>query len=172
LYAAERALTCLREVLADLRPNTKALSDFERIFGRSYVGIIPAGEVKKEWREQHVLAKAWIIRSGKLIDVEEINVREQLTRRYARLLKDHGMDHLDLAQVRSDSRVVTQTISRSLFEDGAAGIRFRSKLDDGRCIVIFEGRAVFKPAGGSVPLANDLPELLQVCSEFSLILRK
>ena len=33
IYAADEKTTCLREVLADLRQNKKALADFEKTFG-------------------------------------------------------------------------------------------------------------------------------------------
>src|SRR2546427_8415790 len=82
------------------------------------------------------------------------------------------MPHLDISQVRSRDRVVTQTISRALFEEGAAGIRFRSNLDDGPCAALFEGRARLEPRGEPVSLTEDVEELLQVARGYGLVLRR
>ena len=68
-------------------------------------------------------------------------------------------------------RPVTQAISRSLYDEGAAGVRFRSNLDDQPCTALFEGRGRLEPAGAPIPLTRDVPELLQVCAEYSLVLR-
>ena len=68
--------------------------------------------------------------------------------------------------------MVTQTISRALFEEGAAGVRFRSNLDDQPCAALFEGRARLEPRGKAVPLRADVEELLQVCAEYGLVLRR
>jgi hypothetical protein len=81
------------------------------------------------------------------------------------------MDHLDIGDVRSTVRRVTQAVAGSLFDDGAAGLFFRSRLDDQLCIALFEGRADLAPAGVPLPLTEPLPALLQVCSEFNLVLR-
>src|SRR2546425_84216 len=120
--------------LADLRPSTEALRDFARLFGDRRA--IPAGVVSTEWRRAHALAPATItLLDGDLVDLDDLAVRRRLERRHAALLAAHAMPHLDISQVRSRDRVVTQTISRALFEEGAAGIRFRSNLDDGPCAV-------------------------------------
>ncbi len=82
------------------------------------------------------------------------------------------MRHLDISEVRSRTRPLTQAISRALYEEGAAGIGFRSNLDDRPCTVLFEGRARLAPAGAAIRLTQDVPELLQVCAEYSLVLRR
>jgi hypothetical protein len=170
LYSADHQITCLREVLADLRPNATALAEFARFFGDS--AAIPAGEISQAWRRRHALAPASIaLDSGALVDLDDIPSRERLARQHARLLAAHGMRHLDISEVRSRSRPVTQAISRSLYDEGAAGVRFRSNLDDQSCTALFEGRSRLEPAGAPVPLTRDIPELLQVCVEYSLVLR-
>jgi hypothetical protein len=68
-------------------------------------------------------------------------------------------------------RIITQKISRLLFDEGAAGIVYRSNLDDGRCVALFETRAHLEAVGTAKPLVHAIPELLQVCDEFNLILR-
>lgn len=128
--------------------------------------------VSWRYRQDHVLTSATIdIEVGNLIDVDDITVRKQLEWQHAALLDSHGIEHLNIGEIRSDQRIVTRTISRTLYDEGAAGILFRSKYDDLPCAVIFEGRAKLIPAGLPEPLTKDIPSLLQVCRENSLELR-
>ena len=108
------------------------------------------GEVGAEWRDAHV------------------ELRAELERELAELLAAHDMDHLDIAQVRSRDRIVTQTVSRALFERDYAGVRFGSNLDDQPCYALFEGRAELEPNGEPVELEPELAVLQQVCDEFGL----
>jgi hypothetical protein len=157
-------------VLADLRPNAAALAEFARVFGDA--ASIPAGEISRAWRRRHALGPASIaLDGGALVDLDDIPSRERLARQHARLLAAHHMQHLDISEVRSRSRPVTQAISRSLYDEGAAGVRFRSNLDDQPCTALFEGRGRLEPAGAPIPLTRDVPELLQVCAEYALVLR-
>lgn len=103
------------------------------------------------------------------MDLEEVSLRRELERRFAGLLQEHGMDHLDLSELRSKHRLVTQAISRFLHAEGAAGIVYRSNLDNGLCLALFERRAKLVPAGEPEPLSGPLPELDRVCLELGLI---
>jgi RES domain len=171
LYVARDKLTCLREVLADLRANTKALTDFQELFANE--PFVIAGQVSAEFRQKRVLAPATIrILQGEFVDVDNVDVRTELEQRHASLLHEHGMNHLNIGEIRSDTRVVTQTISRSLYDQGAAGIVFHSRLDDCPCVALFESRANLIPAGDLEPLTDDVPELLRVCDEYNLVLRQ
>jgi hypothetical protein len=86
------------------------------------------------------------------------------------MLAEHGMAHLDIAEVRSRTRTVTQHIGRKLYERGMAAIRFGSNLDDRPCYAVFEARGRLAPLGDSPPLelTADLPELVVVCDEYGL----
>lgn len=176
LYCAEDPTTCLREVLADLRPNTKTRADFEQF--QLDQGVAPsliqrpAAEVSVSWREAHALAPARVSRSGPLPNLNDRNLLERLADTHAALLTSYGMPQLDLSQITSKTRPVTQAISRDLFERGAAGLIFRSNQDSRHCIVLFEGRARLEPAGRAVPMSENHPALLRVCSEYGLILRQ
>ena len=79
------------------------------------------------------------------------------------------MEHLDISQVRSRTRPVTQALSRFLFERGAAGIVFRSNLDDLPCVALFEDRTRVVPEGESVSLVHPPEEFFKVCAEFNLV---
>ena len=99
-----------------------------------------------------------------------MRLRQELERKLATLLAEHELDHLDIAQVRSRDRIVTQTVSRMLYQSYYAGIRFGSNLDDQPCYALFEGRAELIANGEPLELTPELEPLKQVCVEFSLTL--
>lgn len=167
LYCADEQLTCIREVLADLRPNTAMIADYLAIFGET--DSLMGNQVTAEFRRKKVIAPARITSDhDKLIDVDLVPIRHHLERRHAGLLAKHGMAHLDMGQIKSDNRAVSQAIARTIYDDGAHGIIFRSKLDLQRCYALFENRARLEPDGVPIPLTEDLPALLQVCREYQL----
>jgi hypothetical protein len=171
LYCAESDLTCLREVLADLRPNAKAIAELTALFGDATPALEGVGEVAPEWRDVHLLCPALAVSGGEFCHLDgDIELRRELERELAELLARHGFDHLDIAQVRSRHRIVTQTVSRALFERDYAGVRFGSNLDDRPCYALFEGKAELEPNGHPLELTPDLPALRQVCEEFGLVL--
>ena len=174
LYCAEKKLTALREVLADLRPDTNVRADFARFQIDQGISpedlFVPAREVTMGWREKHVLVCAEARREGPLADLDDVGLREKLERTHAELLARHGMLHLNISEIRSKNRIVTQTIGRELYEQEVAGILFRSNLDDGQCLVLFENKGWLEEAGGPLELTGEVAELRHVCSEYGLIL--
>ncbi len=144
MYCAEKQLTALREVLAELRPNVNVRADFARFqLEQSYRPdqlYVPAREVRPAWRRQHVLVHANLQRDGALADLDDLVLRASLEQTHAELLLRHGMNHLDISEIRSKTRAVTQAISRDLYDQGAAGLLFRSTIDDQQCVVVFEDR--------------------------------
>lgn len=175
LYCAQHKITCLREVLADLRPESRVRAEFAEFQLAQGVApddlVVPAHKVTDAWRRAHVLAPGRAQRTGPIVDLDQPALLEQLAVKHAQLLTRHGMDHLNISEIRSKSRPVTQAISRDLYEQGVACILFRSNQDDERCLVLLEGRAHLQPDGAPISLTEDLPELLQVCSEYSLVLK-
>lgn len=170
VYCAERPETSLREVLADFRPNLKAQRAFAEVFGASSLGDLPATPVTARWREEHLLAPAELVLDGELIDLSDPAVRADLEQRHSRLLVEHGLAHLDLHEITSRRRVVTQTIATDLFDRCNAGaLRFPSRLDGQPALVVFEGRGKLVEAGDPVALTHPAPaSLLAVCREWGL----
>lgn len=118
---------------------------------------------------ERVLAPATLaLAGGALVDVDEPVVRAGLEREHAAMLAEHGLRHLDLSEIRSRTRVVTQRIARALYERGAAAIAFGSNLDDRPCYAVFEARGHLVAAGDPVALAADLRDLVTVCAEYGL----
>jgi hypothetical protein len=158
-------------VLADLRPNAKAISEVKALFGDDTPALRGVGTVTAEWRDAHVLCPALVVTGHEFCDLDaDVELRNVLEREFAPLLHEHDMDHLDIAQVRSRDRVVTQTAGRALYERGYGGVRFGSNLDDRPCYALFEGRAELKPHGDAFELTPQLEPLRQVCREFGLAL--
>lgn len=173
LYAARLPITCLRELLADLRPNSKAIAEFEEIFGTpGGIGPIPAGVVSMKWRRAHVLVCATPrFQQGRLVAVEAPYQRERLSDMHKSLLQRCGIQNLTINALRARQRPVTRAISRSLYEEGYAGISFHSRLDGKPCYAFFEGRATLHQAGNVIAMTENHPDLIKVCGEYTLVLR-
>jgi hypothetical protein len=112
-------------VLADFRPNAKAIAELQALFGQALEGV---GEVAAEWRDAHELWPALAVTEDEFCHLDaEVELRTELERELATLLALHDMDHLDITHVRSRDRIVTQTVSPELYERRYAGVRFGSK---------------------------------------------
>jgi hypothetical protein len=175
LYCAQHKVTCLREVLADLRPESKVRADFAEFQLAQGVAAdelqVPSREITPQFRRSHALAPARVHRTGPMVDLDQPELLERLAAQHATLLAEHGMAYLNISEIRSKNRPVTQAISRDLYEQGVACILFRSNQDDERCLVLLEGHAHLETDGETISLTEDVPELIQVCSEYSLILK-
>ncbi len=170
VYAADKKETCLREVLADLRPDTKTLRDFEKLFGDDSA-VADAGKVTVAWRAKHVLVHADIVlTSGRMTDIEAAATLARLSSSLGQELSARGLKRVDAAAVRSRDRGLTRAASRILYDAGSAGIDFRSRLDGVRCHALFEGRSYLRQCGVVIELRGEVPELATVCAEYGLSL--
>lgn len=161
LYCAETSLTCIREVLADLRPNVEARAEFAQMQLAQGIPtnelMEPARRVTERWRDEHVLIEVELEREGPMVDIDDVALRDEIERSHSDLLREHGMAHLDISEIRSKNRAVTKAISRDLYEQGAAGLIFRSNLDDCKCAVLFEGRGRLELSAYPVSLGGRPP---------------
>jgi hypothetical protein len=80
------------------------------------------------------------------------------------------MRNLDISQLRSRQRIVTQTIALDLFGQGCAGVTYSSNLDGGECVALFEGRAIVQPYGAAQRIAADDEDLTAVCGAWGIAL--
>lgn len=170
IYIAELDETAIREVLADLRPNTAAIARYIEKFGPRAAKDVPAQPVTESWRRQHVLAKVRPVLNAPVLDLCDADVRYKVEREHTTLLNAHGMDHLDLSEITAKRRPVTQTIAAYSYDDlDAAGVRFPSSLDGNVCVALFEGRAALKIIGDPVALIDPAPRALRkVCMGWHL----
>lgn len=107
--------------------------------------------------------------TGELVDLDSMAVRRDLERRYARELRDHGIQHLDISEIRSRFRKLSQLMARDLYDRGAAGLIYRSNLDNQQCVALFEGRARLKATGRANPLSELDVDLNRVLVEFGIV---
>ena len=162
LYCPLAAETALREVLADLRPNTAAIARYVKRYGPEAAADLPSATVTAEWRRRHVLAPARLDLDGPVLDLTDVDQRREIELRHAELLADHGMSHLDLHEVTTGRRIVTQTIAADAFDElAAAAIRFASRLDGLPCYALFEGHSGLSGDGEPVQLTDPAPEALK-----------
>lgn len=171
LYLAESEVTCLREVLADFRPNLAARQRHVQRYGPAAAADFATAPVTAKWRQENVLVRAILELDGPVVDLTKVQTRHQIERQHAELLVSYDLKHLDLHEITTDRRVVTQTIAGDLFDTGVAAVRFPSSLDGNPCLALFEGRGAAHPAGEVVPLTDPAPSpLLTVASEWHLAL--
>lgn len=170
VYVAEQPATCFREMLADLRPNAAAIAAYVAKFGLAAVDDLPAAPVTASWRRANVLAPVALDLDGELVDLCDPGVRADVEAHHVAVLARHGLDHLDLGQITTRRREVTQTIAADLFDRvDAAAVRFPSRLDGEGCIAVLEGRGTLLLAGDVQSLRDPPPtSLTAVCSEWKL----
>lgn len=169
LYLADAAETCLREVLADFRPNLAArLRHIER-YGPEAAEDFASEPVTASWRLQNVLVPALLTLRGPMIDLTDSAVRQQIETRHAKLLVENGIQHLDLHEITTSRRFVTQTIAGDLYDRGVAAVKFLSRLDGRPCVALFEGRGDVDLVGEVVALRDPAPApLLTVTAQWDM----
>jgi RES domain len=171
LYCAELAETCLREVLADFRPNLGALRRHVETYGPEAAQDFAEFPITAQWRRLHVLVAATLRFDGVLVDLTDVPTRQRIENRHAELLVEHDLPHLDLHEITTGRRAVTQTIAADLYDQGASAVRFPSRLDGNACIAFFEGRGAISSAGDRIALTDPPPsQLANVATQWSLAL--
>jgi hypothetical protein len=171
LYCAALPETCLREVLADFRPNLGALRRHVERYGPEAAQDFTPQPVTAQWRVQHVLVSVALQLDGPLIVLTDVPTRQEIEDRHLDLLLEHGLQHLDLHEITTSRRGVTQTIAADLFDRGASAVRFPSRLDGNACVALFEDRGTAIAAGDPIALTDPPPEpLTNVAAPWRLVL--
>ena len=146
---------------------------FIESFGEQAREELAPEPVTEAWRRRNVLAPATVAPSDVgILDLADAAARRDLEDRHAALLAEHGLEHLDLYEITTRRRVVTQTIAADGYRRlGVGVICFRSSRDGGECFAILEDHATLEPAGDIVALTDPpLPALGTVVEEFGLAL--
>jgi hypothetical protein len=123
LYCADSAETCLREVLADFRPNLGALRRHVERYGPEAAQDFTAKPVTAQWRIQHVLVPTVLKLDGPLIDLTDLPTRQEIEHRHVELLLEHDLQHLDLHEITTSRRAITQTIAADMLDRGVGNDR-------------------------------------------------
>lgn len=169
VYAARKMETALREVLAPLRPSAKVVAELTGLFGAESPAVKALGTVKLSDLASKSMALGVLSADGDLVDVSDIAVRSGLERRYAHVLAAHDAEHLDVTDISSRQRALTQGLARALYDDSAAGVRYSSNIDGLACVGLFEGRARLDLTGGPpTPLPDARLFVQSVCGDLGL----
>jgi hypothetical protein len=160
LYCAELPETCLRVVLADFRPNLGAMRRHVERYGPEAAEDFTPAPVTARWRAQHVLVPVVVRLDGPLVDLTDVPTRQAIEERHVELLVEHDVEHLDLHEITTSRRAITQTIAADLFDRGAGAVRFPSRLDGNACVALFEKRGTVSAAGEAIALTDPPPEPL------------
>ena len=80
------------------------------------------------------------------------------------------MSHLDMHEITTRRRIVTQTIATDAYDNlDAAAIVFASSRDGHACTAIFEGRAELEGTGPPIALTDPPPQsLAKVATDWKL----
>lgn len=169
LYCAESPETCLREVLADFRPNLAAMRRHVERYGPEAIDDFEPEVVTATWRRRHVLAPARLDLNGALVDLTDVPTRQEVEVRHLDRLLEYGLRHLDLHEITTARRSITQAIAADLYDRGAAAIRFPSRLDGHACVALFEGRGAAELRAVPIVLTDPPPvELVNVVKAWRL----
>jgi hypothetical protein len=173
LYCAIEAETALREVLTDLRRDTREVANYLAALGAEASADLPAQEITADWRRQNVFVGCRINADGEMLDLTDPAVRHEMEIRHAALLAAHGMEHLDITEITLPRRSVTREIAANAYDAlGCAGIRFPSRLDGLPCFALFEGRSRLEALDDPLPLTDPPPRALQnVAAAWNLTLQ-
>jgi hypothetical protein len=133
---------------------------------------LAAQPITVAWRRENVLAPVRLRLDGPICDLTDVPQRQKIEERHVDLLLEHDMRHLDLHEVTTNRRVVTQTVAADIYDAGAAAIRFPSCLDGNPCVAIFEGCGELELAAKILPLTDPPPPaLLNVVAPWRLDLQ-
>lgn len=170
LYCATTPETALREVLADLRPNAHVIAKHLQRYGTAAASSVPQAAITEKWRQDNVLIACTMTYEGRLLDLTDPNDRREIELRHAELLATHGMSHLDMHEITTRRRIVTQTIGTDAHDNlEVAAIRFASSRDGHPCIALFENRAQLQQAAPPIALTDPPPQpLLTVATHWDL----
>ena len=160
LYVAELPETCLREVLADYRPNLVAQQRHIERFGPEAAEDFAPNPITAQWRRQHVLVSVDLHLDGPLLDLIDLATRLEIEKRHLGLLREYDLEHLDLHEITTQRRVITQTIAAAAYDRGISAVRFPSRLDGGVYVALFEERGSVTVNAAPIALTDPPPEPL------------
>lgn len=106
-----------------LQANLGALRRHVERYGPEAAQDFTEKPITAQWRIQHVLVPTVLELDGPLIDLTDVPTRQEIEERHVELLIEHGLQHLDLHEITTSRRAITQTIAADLFDRGAGAVR-------------------------------------------------
>ena len=157
LYASSQQVSCFLETLARFRPDLGLLEELKEIEGDD--DFLPLATVPLKWCLNRVIGTASA--EGDYADICGAEWIARLRRRLASECLRLGFPDLDAAALQSSSpRMLTQLVSRVVYDMGLPGIYFRSRYGHN-----LENWALFEPCRirdvKSVRITADHPALAE-----------
>lgn len=166
LYAAVQRRGAFIETLARIRPSLEYLATVNAVIGGDKPP--PGPSVPAHWYRRRGIGALRLGAHQRWLDLRAPVTRETLRVEMARTLLDLGLSDLDLAGVIGPTRWLTQAIARWAYEQGYAGLAYRSRFDERLTLwAVFEG-AAFESVGPPEPITPEDPDLLGVARLFGL----
>jgi hypothetical protein len=165
MYAAEQRLACFVETLAPYRPHgdlLAALRERTRGIGAPLAGVVPA-----DWTRNRLIGRLRLLSGQRWLDLRVNETVEALRWEMALPLHDLGYAGLDLSNLLSRDRRLTQAIAAWSFDAGYQGIAYTSRFgSDLDCWAVFEGAAFAEIEIARI--ASDDVDLLTAATRFML----
>ncbi len=176
LYGADTAATCLIETLARFRPSAAVLKRLAKAPLAEREQFMPPGSIPREWRLQRRIFTIELINPLPFVDVESGRTISYLDQALAQTLISFGYEQpLDLAVLRNQDRRLSRAIAQHFYtrqdELGNplyAGLRYRSRLDNGICWAVFDGTEVRVDAAKTAEITLEHPDLIRILADWGM----
>lgn len=169
LYAASSPEGAFAETLGRLRPTAKMLA----LPVEADEHLMAVGSIAADWRERRQLTKLSVLDPLPFLDADATETHTYLTSELAQTLESHGVDTLNISDVRGRNRLLTRAISQWAYAatdaEGAlrfGGIRYTSKIGDWECWAIFGGSIVKSLQAKAIDRSD--PALIEIARLFDL----
>lgn len=132
VYASGERFGAFVETLARFRPDVAVVAEIEAIAGdEGDAPTMPAGLVPAEWLGNRCIGVARVGDAALFADVAHSDSIAHLRQALASRLVHFGLEDFDGGDLRTRvPRALTQEISRYVYDQGFAGLRYPSRLGD------------------------------------------
>lgn len=173
VYASGRRFGTFVETLARFRPDLAVVAELAAIAGsEGDAPTIPAGVVPSGWLTNRCIGVASVAQA-RFADVAHSDSIAHLRTALAKRLVHYGLDDFDAGDLRTRApRALTQEISRYVYDQGFAGLRYPSRLgDDIVNWALFEPAPLQRVITRAQKLRADDPDLQTALATLGLALR-
>ena len=95
-------------------PSSPATRRFQQEMGAEAAQELAVQPITAAWRREHILAPVRLRLDSPIYDLTDVPQRHRIEERHVDLLLEHDMRHLDLHEITTSRRVVTQAIAADI----------------------------------------------------------
>jgi hypothetical protein len=175
VYASTQRYGAFVETLARFRPDLAVVAELASIAGEEGdPETIPAGVVPRGWLDNRCIGVAGVATDVRFADVAHSDSIAHLRTALAKRLVHYGLEDFDGGDLRARApRALTQEISRYVYDQGFAGLRYPSRLgDDITNWALFEVPPLKRVLTRAQALSADDPDLQAAFKTLGLALRR